>query len=170
VLNSSSPYPLRLVSLQMVCNLFASPIFADKSLPANRPLRAHLIELAVENMLDVEHAPAHLAASSLALNLALADRRTRAASQDVVLLEEEGQASLAAALVEGVGSETALAESLRTMLTALGHLVFCRPKDSELVELLAAVDAATVVKTKESSPDAETKRLAGQVHRLLEYL
>ncbi|KJR89293.1 thioredoxin protein [Sporothrix schenckii 1099-18] len=150
VVNSEdAPYALRLVTLQMVCNLFGAPPAAANSLLADAALRAALVQLVAASFLDDAHASARSAASSLLFNMAITSRRSQSQSQSKSPgLAVDDQVELAASVVEAIGQEEASAGALQGMLAALGHLVYGAPLDGELADLLRVLDAAGVVAAK----------------------
>ncbi|CAK7231742.1 hypothetical protein SBRCBS47491_008035 [Sporothrix bragantina] len=146
------PYALRLVALQMVCNLFSSPLYA-RELFSHAALRPAVVQLVAASFLDESHNSVRAAAASLLFNMALANRRSREGS-GLPGLPDEDQVELAASVVEAIGQEEASAGALQGMLAALGHLVYGAPLDGELVDLLRVLDATSVVSGKQKAfPD-----------------
>ncbi|KAG6012835.1 hypothetical protein E4U43_007625 [Claviceps pusilla] len=140
------PYAMRLVTVQMACNMFSSPLFEHEVL-ASTALRAALVRLTSTSFLDEVHHNVRVAASSLLFNLALANRRARLDSAKSSLGEED-EVELAAALVEAISQEDKSIEALQGMLSALGHLVFGTSLDGELADLLRALDAHSTIASK----------------------
>lgn len=158
------PYALRLVTLQMACNLFTSPLYADEVLAKDTP-RAQVISLVSTSFLDDAHANTRVAAASLMFNLVLAHRRARDGRHPHGRpLPEADQVELAASVLEAVGQEEGSAEALRGMLSALGHLVYGAPVDGELADLLCALEAGATVKGKTGFPE---EKLVTEVGELL---
>ncbi|KAI5461487.1 PUL domain-containing protein [Mariannaea sp. PMI_226] len=152
------PYALRLVTLQMACNFFSTPLFPDEILQ-NDKLRASIIQLISSSFLDDSHNNVRVAASSLLFNLSLASRKARQEQKST--LEEGDEVELAASVVEAIGQEEKSAEALHGMLLALGNLVFCTSLDGELADLLRALDAeGTVLGKKKLFPQ---EKLINQV-------
>lgn len=146
VVNSQdTPYALRLVTLQMACNLFGAPATAAQSLLSDVQLRAALVQLVSASFLDDAHVSARSAAASLLFNIAITARKSKSPSQT---LPADDQVELAASVVEAIGQEEASAGALQGMLAALGHLVYEAPLDGELADLLRVLDAAGVVASK----------------------
>lgn len=137
------PYSLRLVTLQMACNLFSTPLYPMQIL-TNTILRTPLITLITSSLLDSTHHVVRVSAASLAFNLATANSKSRTESQTEALPEED-QVELAASLLESIGLEEDSIEALRGYLLAFGYLVFCAPQGGELVDLLKAMDAKGTV-------------------------
>lgn len=153
------PYALRLVTLQMACNLFSSPLYANEILSPAAPaeaLRSPLTQLVSTSFLDDAHNNVRVAASSLLFNIASANslrrRRLRSSGADAAAadaLPDSDQVELAASVLEAISQESASAEALQGMLLALGYLVYLVPlEDSELVDLLRTMDAQDMVLAK----------------------
>ncbi|KAK7954992.1 hypothetical protein PG988_015686 [Apiospora saccharicola] len=140
------PYALRLVTLQMACNLFSSPLFVDQIL-TKASLRNPITQLVSTSFLDEKHTPVRVAAASLLFNLASTNNlRRRQTLEDV--LPEADQVELAASMLEAISQEEESAEALRGMLLALGYLGYCMPLEGELIDLLRTMDAQGTVSSK----------------------
>ncbi|KFA77714.1 hypothetical protein S40288_00466 [Stachybotrys chartarum IBT 40288] len=140
------PYPLRLVTLQMSCNLFSSPLFPREILRASG-LRRPLIQLVSSSFLDDNHNNIRVAASSLLYNLALQHRQSRAKDSHIGLPDED-QVELGASVVEAISQEEKSSDALQGMLSALGHLVYGVDLGGELADLLRALDAGGTILSK----------------------
>ena len=149
------PYALRLVSLQMACNLFSSPLYLEQILgprPDGAVLRDALTRLITSSFLDETHSHVRVAAASLLLNLTTA--ASTSTSAPPLALPEPDQVELAASVVEAISQETGSPEALRGMLLALGRLFHGAPLDGELADLLRALDARdAVLATRARFPD-----------------
>ncbi|KAH6893221.1 PUL domain-containing protein [Thelonectria olida] len=144
------PYALRLVTLQMACNFFSTPLFPEEILRKD-DLRASIIQLISSSFLDDSHNNVRVAASSLLFNLSLANRKARHEKKPT--LEEGDEVELAASVVEAIGQEEKSSEALHGMLLALGNLVFCTSLDGDLVDLVRALDAeGTILAKKKAFP------------------
>ncbi|KAK3905296.1 P-loop containing nucleoside triphosphate hydrolase protein [Staphylotrichum tortipilum] len=132
--NSSEPhpYPLRLVTLQLACNLFSSPLSTAQILH-HAPLRTALIRLALAPgfLDDADHASARVAAAGLLVNLAAANGRCRREGPRE-LLEEEEQVEICAAVVQAVTVEEESTEVVEGAVRALGWLGYCVPDGGEV--------------------------------------
>lgn len=148
------PYALRLVTLQMACNLFSTPLFAEEMM-ASAALRTPVTRLISSCFLDDSHNNVRVAASSLLFNLALAHRRTRGPESSVGLPEGD-QVELAASVVEAISQEEKSVEALRGMLSALGHLAYGLDLGGELADLLRTMDARGTVSAKRKLFPAES--------------
>ncbi|KAG5950225.1 hypothetical protein E4U53_005353 [Claviceps sorghi] len=146
IAQDTCPYAMRLVTAQMACNMFSSPLFEHEVL-SGTALRAALVRLVSTSFLDEVHHNVRVASSSLLFNIALANRRARTDSAKSSLREED-EVELAAALVEAISQEDKSIEALQGMLSALGHLVFGARLDGELADLLRALDARGIIASK----------------------
>ncbi|CAN8095205.1 unnamed protein product [Discula destructiva] len=145
-LSAECPYALRLVSLQMACNLFSTPLYPPLIL-THDGLRPALTTLVSSSFLDSNHSQVRVAAASLLFNVALSNSQRRRASQGDVLPEAD-QIELAASLLEAISQEDESVEALRGMLLALGYLAYLAPLDGELVDLLRTMEAGEMVIAK----------------------
>lgn len=149
--STDCPYALRLVTLQMACNLFSTPLFAHEIL-GNSKLRSATTQLISSSFLDESHNNVRVAASSLLFNLALADRNAKREGS-ASKLPESDQVELGASVVEAIDQEGKSAEALQGMLLALGHLFYEADLDGELADLLRALDAqGTILGKKKAFP------------------
>lgn len=155
------PYALRLVALQMACNLFSSPLYPDQILEQSS-LRTPLTQLVSTSFLDDSHNNIRVAASSLLFNIAsFNSKKRRDSSED--FLPQDDQVELAASVLEAIAQESASTEALHGMLLGLGHLVYCAPLDGELVDLLRGMDAqGTVEAQSKQFPQAELIKEVGK--------
>ncbi|KAK0638682.1 PUL domain-containing protein [Cercophora newfieldiana] len=143
---ATCPYALRLVTLQMTCNLFSSALYAEQIL-SHEDLRTAVTQLVSTSFLDDSHANVRVAAASLLFNVALANsQRRRNGPGDG--LPEGDQVELAASVLEAIGQEEKSVEALEGMLMALGLLVYRLDIGGELAELLRTMDAEDLVKAK----------------------
>jgi thiol-disulfide isomerase/thioredoxin len=163
---STCPYPLRLVTLQMACNLFTTHLYPAQIL-SHPDLRRLITGLITSSFLDESHPSVRVAAAGLLFNVALANFRTRhvgggggdgdglgasggagGGGGKEGLLPEAEQVELAAAVLEAITQEEGSAEALEGMLRGLGWLVYCSPMEGEVVELVRGLEAGEVVKRK----------------------
>ncbi|KAK3378414.1 P-loop containing nucleoside triphosphate hydrolase protein [Podospora didyma] len=146
------PYALRLVTLQMACNLFSSPLYQDQILGYGR-LRASITEMVSTSFLDDSHSNIRVAAASLLFNLSLANSHKRREGPGD-LMPEGDQVELAASVLEAISQESSSADALEGMLKALGYLAYRLPLDGELAELLRMMDAEDIILAKKKDfPD-----------------
>ncbi|KAI1351753.1 PUL domain-containing protein [Xylaria sp. FL0043] len=149
--DSASPYSLRLVTLQLACNLFSSPLFPEQLL-GQVPLRTAVTRLLSSSFLDDNHNAIRVAAASLLYNVAHENSRQRQQSKEG--LPEEDQIELAASVLEAIAQEESSAEALHGMLLALGLLAYCMPMEGELIDLLRTMDAqGTILAKKKTFPN-----------------
>lgn len=153
---SDCPYALRLVTLQMACNLFSSPLYAEQVLlAAANALRDPLIRLLTSSFLDEGHSSVRVAAASLLCNIASASASASASAASSSnnnghnkKLPESDQVELAASVLEAIGQEGESGEALHGMLLGLGFLAYRAPLDGELADLLRVLDAQDTVLAK----------------------
>lgn len=150
--NSGCPYALRLVTLQMACNLFSTPLFAHEILQEGSLLPL-ITQLVSSSFLDDSHNNIRVAASSLLFNVALADRKARSEGSQSRLPEGD-QIELAASVVEAIAQEEKSVEALQGMLSALGHLFFEADLNGDLADLLRALGVeGTILGKKKIFPN-----------------
>ena len=144
------PYSLRLVTLQMACNLFSSPLYPEHILSCPQ-LAQPIVQLITTSLLDDKNYTVRVAAASLSFNLSTANNRMRKEHREA--LPEGEQIELAASLLEAISVEEASPDALRGFLLAFGYLVYCTPKDGEIRDLLKSMDAqGTVLAKKKAFP------------------
>lgn len=166
----SCPYPLRLVTVQMSCNLFSSHLHEDAIL-SHQALRHAITELTTACFRESETATLRVSSAGLLYNLALANSKKRRAGPGDALPGEE-QAALAGSVLEAIGGERESAEALEGMLNALGLLVYLLPQEGEemgeMEQLLVIMEAGDVVKGKGMVEGfGGLKGLVGEVGELL---
>ncbi|KAF2466171.1 DUF862-domain-containing protein [Lindgomyces ingoldianus] len=176
-LGTSTPYPLRLTTLHLACNLFTSPLFIPHLLSS--PLSATLISLLTTALLDDKHPALKASALSLAMNITSSNHKIRmkkhsnappsqSTPHSDVELDEAEQVELLASLLEilGTGQGEKDAEVKKMALIATGWLVYCAPMDGEVRDLWRVMDAkGTVGKVKGSS--VEERLIVKEVQELL---
>ncbi len=140
------PYALRLVTLQMACNLFSTPLYPDEIIGSDQ-LRVPVIQLLSASLLDNGHINVRVAAASLLFNLALANNPRREKGS-VSVLSEGDEIELAAMTLEAISREEQSAEALEGLLFGLGLLAYRLPLDGELAALLRVMDAANTILAK----------------------
>ena len=153
-LDTACPHSLRIVTLQLACNLFSSKLF-PRQLASDRRLSAPLVNHVTSALLDAEHAPVRVCAASLAFNLVAVNHAHRLErqgenEQEDDLLEEGLQLELVASLVEALGREGEDSkEGIRGMVLALGLLVFGAKEHGEVWDLVRVLDAKDVLNRRE---------------------
>ncbi|TDZ22371.1 Desumoylating isopeptidase 1 [Colletotrichum orbiculare MAFF 240422] len=140
--HSECPYALRLVALQMACNLFSTPLYPEEIL-RNESLRTPIIQLISSSFLDDSHNNIRVSASSLLFNVSLANNKARRDARNVI--PDGDSVELAASVLEAIGQEESSPEALQGMLLALGNLMYCAPSDSEVADLLRTMDAEDAI-------------------------
>ncbi|KAJ5629444.1 hypothetical protein N7528_003101 [Penicillium herquei] len=143
---SSCPYNLRIVALQLACNLFSTPLYPDQlSLPSS-PLREVCVRLATNSLLD-SHSNLRVVAASFAYNLAAINHNARFEGNPDCLPEED-QVELLASLLEATSREEQSIEALHGLLFALGLFVYEAPLDGALIDLCRAMGASETIAAK----------------------
>ena len=142
---SNCPYNVRLVMLQLTCNLFTSPFYPDKIL-SHDPLRETCIKL-VASCLQDSHSNLRVVGASLAYNFAVFNHNERF-HERADRLSESDQLELVAVLLDAIQTEKESMESLHGLLFALGLLVFFAPVDGAVIDLCKAMGAADIVAEK----------------------
>lgn len=173
-MGESAPYPLRLTTLHLACNLFSSPLFIPHVLSA--PLSSTLISILTTSLLDDKHPALKASALSLAMNLASSNHQVRMKKfggnvahtlSSASELEDSEQTELLASLLETLGAEEEWSENKKMALITTGWLAYGADMDGELRDLWRVMDAAgTVSKIKASS--TEDRMLVKDVQKLLE--
>jgi len=142
-LGESCPHTLRIVTVQMACNLFTSSMFPPKLL-SDSNLLIPLLHLVTTSLLDTDHSPVRVSAASLAFNIAAANH-SRRLSEEEDLLPESSQVELAAGLLEAIGKERESKEGLSGLLLAVGLIKYAAPKGGEVDDLCEAIGAKDIV-------------------------
>jgi thiol-disulfide isomerase/thioredoxin len=173
-LGASAPYPLRLTTLHLACNLFSSSLFIPHVL--STPLSSSLVSILTTALLDEKYPALKVSALSLAMNIALSNHKTRmkkhTANATPVLpseseLPESEQVELLASLLETLGTEEKWDDNKKMALICTGWLVYGADMDSELKDLWKVMDAAGTVGSIQPTT-AEDRLLVKEVKGLLE--
>ena len=137
------PHSLRLVTIHLACNLFGSSLYAKEMLRPNSDLTQLLVQLITSSLLDASHSTVRVAASSLAFNLATANYRVRR-EEGREALDDSVQVELAASIIESLSGEDNN-DAKKALLLSLGYLVHFAPEGGELMDLVQALDAKSIV-------------------------
>ncbi|POS86943.1 hypothetical protein EPUL_000436 [Erysiphe pulchra] len=143
------PYSLRLVTLQLCCNLFISDIFQSQILGCSS-LYEPIIQLVTSCLLDEKNQNVRVAAASLAFNLATVNQKARS-NKNQEILPEAQQVELAASLLEAIKNEEQSPEAMKGFLLALANLIFRAPGDGELGDLLKSMASHDIILSKQNS-------------------
>ncbi|KAJ5812763.1 hypothetical protein N7447_009786 [Penicillium robsamsonii] len=143
---SSCPYNLRIVALQLACNLFSTPLYPEQLTSSSSPLRETCLRLATNSLLDSQTS-LRVVAASFAYNLASFNHNARFDGNSDPLSEED-QVELTASLLEAVSREDESVEALHGLLFALGLLVYEAPMDGSLIDLCRAMGVAETISGK----------------------
>ena len=181
------PYNLRMVLLQLICNLFTTPLYTTH-LATNHALRSTCLSLATTgSLLDEASAPGSLrvAATSCIYNFAVLNHNARLESSSSSSgsgsgradqpepLSEEEQVELTAAVIETLGREEESGETVHGLVFALGLLVYEAGADAEgesegaVVDVCRAMGVEEVLKGKRERFGKEGE-LIKEVGRLFE--
>ncbi|RKF64672.1 putative pul domain-containing protein [Erysiphe neolycopersici] len=143
------PYSLRLVTLQLCCNLFISDIYESQALDFTS-LYEPILQLVTSNLLDEKNQNVRVAAASLAFNIATTNQKARFnKNQDI--LSEPQQVELAASLIEAIKNEEHSPEAIKGYLLALANILFRAPGDGELGDLLKSMASHDIILSKQKS-------------------
>jgi thiol-disulfide isomerase/thioredoxin len=142
---TSCPYNLRIVMLQLACNLFTTPLYPEQ-IASDQALRETCIRLLTGSLLD-NHTNLRVVAASFAYNLAGYNHNSRLAGKPDKFSEGD-QVELVASLVEAIGTEEESVEALHGYLFALGLFLYEAPVDGELSDLCRAMGIAESVQAK----------------------
>lgn len=173
-LGESAPYPLRLTTLHLSCNLFNSPLFIPHLL--SPPLSSTLISILTTALLDEKHPALKASALSLAMNLASSNHQIRMKKyggnvahslSTASEFQDSEQTELLASLLETLGAEEEWSENKKMALITTGWLAYGADMDGELRDLWRVMDAAgTVGKIQAKSVD--DRLMVKEIQKLLE--
>jgi thiol-disulfide isomerase/thioredoxin len=173
-LGESAPYPLRLTTLHLACNLFSSSLFIPHLL--SPPLSASLISILTTALLDEKYPALKTSALSLAMNIASSNHKIRmkqhSANSTPSLpgeseLAESEQVELLASLLEIMGMDDQWSDNKKMALICTGWLVYGANMEGELKDLWKVMDAAGTV-GKIQAKAAEDRLLVKEIKGLLE--
>ncbi|GAM90665.1 hypothetical protein ANO11243_087100 [Dothideomycetidae sp. 11243] len=155
--SGTCPYPLRLVTLQLIATLFSSPLWTSRLCRSQ-----DVLSLTTSALLHSPAPPAlRGAAASLAFNLAATNHRARREKPDEPELLPSGeQVELIAALVEmfATDDEAGTKEGGHAALVALGLVVYFAEEGGEVFDLCTAVGAKTTLEGVKAEGKAESVR------------
>jgi hypothetical protein len=173
-LGDSAPYPLRLTTLHLACNLFTSPLFIPHLL--SPPMSSTLVSILTTALLDEKHPALKASALSLAMNIASSNHQIRmkkhsanpspSTHSDSELPESE-QVELLASLLEDISNGEQWSDNKKMGLLCIGWLVYASPIDGELRDLYKVMDAAGTV-GKIEAKEAEERLMVREVKCLLD--
>jgi hypothetical protein len=173
-LGESAPYPLRLTTLHLACNLFTSPLFIPHLLSS--PLSSTLVSILTTALLDEKHPALKASALSLAMNMTSSNHQMRmkkhsanpshALSSESELPEAE-QGELLASLLENIGTEAEWSENQKMGIICVGWLVYAADLHGELRDTWKVMDAAGTIGKVEAKA-AEDRLMVNEVKGLLE--
>ncbi len=167
-LGADCPYNLRLVSLQLGCNLFASAAPSRARILESAELGPQLVQLAQSGLGDRERATARIAAASLCFNIAAVNHTARSDGGREAL-EDNLQVELAAAIIEAMDKEEESKDVIGGLVRSLGLLVYRAPLEGELLDLCRALGAGDIVERKVAicGKDNIEAQMIAEVRKLL---
>ncbi|KAJ9309882.1 hypothetical protein DTO217A2_520 [Paecilomyces variotii] len=160
----SCPYNLRIVMLQLACNLFTTPLYPEQ-IVSYQPLRETCIRLLTGCLLDSQ-TNLRVVAASLAYNLAAFNHNERFEGRPDKLPEAD-QVELVASLLEAIGTEEESVEAFHGFLFALGLFIYEAPLDGEVIDLCKAMGIAETVEAKSKIPTLKDEFLLKEVGKEL---
>ncbi|KAJ5497125.1 hypothetical protein N7463_009112 [Penicillium fimorum] len=161
---SSCPYNLRIVALQLACNLFSTPLYPEQLTSSSSPLRETCLRLATNSLLDSQTS-LRVVAASFAYNLAAFNHNARFDGNSDPLSEED-QVELTASLLEAVSREDESVEALHGLLFALGLLVYEAPMDGSLIDLCRAMGVSETISGKTKVQAVQKEPLLKEIAEL----
>lgn len=173
-LKSECPYPLRITTLQLSCNLFSSSLFPPQLLN-NPALSTPILNLLTSSLLDPRFPALRISAASTAYNLVASNHHARP-ELTPDLLPEHAQVELMAALLEALRTGAVSQEGgmtkdeVRVLLLTVGLLAYAAPAEGELVDLCTALDAKGVLGKVKKLDVVEKEREIGKVVEEVEAL
>ncbi|KAL1966881.1 hypothetical protein VTN77DRAFT_3846 [Rasamsonia byssochlamydoides] len=157
---AACPYNLRIVMLQLACNLFTTPLYPEQ-IASNQSLCETCIRLLTGCLLD-SHTNLRVVAASFAYNLAAYNHNERFEGRPDKLSEGD-QVELVASLLEAIGKEEESIEALHGCLFALGLFLYEAPLDGEVIDLCRAMGIADTVKAKSQVDALKSEPLLKEV-------
>ncbi|KAL9622122.1 MAG: hypothetical protein Q9160_003465 [Pyrenula sp. 1 TL-2023] len=142
---SNTPFNLQVVTLQLLCNTFSSPLY-PRRIVNNTPILNTLLE-PVRSCLTGDVSKTRAISVALVYNLASYNHNCRLAELSDDPLTENAQMELVAAVLEAVQKEKE-SDSLHGELSALGLLVYLAPVDGDVLQLCQAMDAENSIRAK----------------------
>ncbi|RMZ84754.1 hypothetical protein DV737_g1010, partial [Chaetothyriales sp. CBS 132003] len=146
----SAPFQLRLVTCQLVCNLFSSSVFQNLVSQPSSTLRTY-VESMSDCLIAPDNANARSAAAAVYYNLAAINHNERVQGRpDKFDISEDVEAALTSA----VFNEHESKESLRSQLLALALLLYAvkQPRDSTVWQLCESLELNECLKAKAKDP------------------
>lgn len=173
-LGDSAPYPLRLTTLHLACNLFSSNLFIPHLL--SPPVSSTLISILTTALLDEKHPALKASALNLAMNITSSNHQIRmkkysanplpSLSSESELPDAE-QVELLASLLENISTEEQWSDNKKMGVISVGWLVYGADMNGELRDLWRVMDAAGTMGNVQATA-AEDRLLVKEVKSLLE--
>ena len=145
---TEAPYSMQVVSLQLACNLFGSPVFQEQLASTEKAHESRsMIENLVSKSLLASNSNVRSLAAALAYTLAAIDHNERMENRtDKIHLGSMGD--LEAALIEAVVNEEESKDTLHGLLLALGLLLYGTDSEASVWELCTAMEVRSALKAK----------------------
>ena len=162
---SDAPLGLQITSLQLVANIFISPV-AYTEVKQNENLRLLMTNL-ISSCLLAPEATVRSTAAAVLYNLASQNHNERLEGKpDLISISEmEG---IEEAVVQAVIDEDIDKDSLHSLLLALGTLLYCAPGDASIWDLCDALELKTCLDLRTKSVRLSSEPLLEQVILMLE--
>ena len=159
----TAPYNVQLVSLQLACNLFGSPVFQDRLADQGItfPFRAAIENLASSCLL-ASNSNARSSAAALVFNLAAIDHNERMEDRSDKI-DVNSMGDLEAALVQAVVGEEESKETLHNLLLALGLVLYGAGQDAFIWDLCTAMEVKASLKSKSKQKAFATEPLLSEI-------
>ena len=160
----SAPYNLRLVSCQLACNLWTSPVFQEQ-LSQPSTLTTAVQSLAAACVVDSTTTPrVAQAAAALVYNLTSQNHNARLQHQpDVIDISEDVEAAVVSAVYEESGSK----DTLHSLLLALGMLLSGGEEGNAVEGLCEAMELAECLKEKMTKAEFKGMGILREVREML---
>jgi desumoylating isopeptidase 1 len=162
----SVPFQLRLTACQLIANLFTSPVFQDTLSTTSTPLLDAISALLATSLVDSVAPKVQQSAAAAVYNLACLNHNERLQGRaDKFQMSED----IEAAIVSAVHEEEKDAETMRSLLLALGTILVGAPEGGVAEGMCEAMELGSVLKTRESSDGfKDMKSLMREVRSVVE--
>ena len=139
------PYNLKLVTLQIGCNLLSHE-HSQMHIMESAGLLKQLTSFVLPCLTNPEKNTVQISAASIVYNIAIGNFKARSQEQREAMPEEK-QVEVGAALLEAI-SLAENADYFIILLRGLGLLLYCAPLNGELLDLCHAMEATKTISSK----------------------
>jgi desumoylating isopeptidase 1 len=163
----TTPFQLRLTVCQLSANLFTSPVFQDspKTDHTSNPVRDGIEALLAACVIDASYPKVQQSAAAVLYNMACLNHNERLQGRDDWWSISE---DVEAAVVSAVYEETKDPETLRSLLLALGMMLFAGEEGGGCEGLCEAMEVGDNLREKETNPAfKDVKGLIKEVRTIL---